>query len=445
MSSLFSGKPLTATSYVTTAQETPKWMQDAIYNQMQLAQQVSATPYQPYGLPTVAELSPFQQEAYRKVQGNVGAWQGDFNKVTQGFNQMASGNGTADQLRAAQQQYLRPDIANNALNAGQSALTQAAGYNAIGAAQPWMNQAGQATQQSIADRALNAANPYLQNAAQTSAQNIDQYMNPYNRNVTDEIARLGGRNLTENLLPGVSDSFIRAGQFGSNRMGEFGSRALRDTQEAVLGQQAQALQQGYGQSMTAAQGDLGRQAQLGQIAGGIAGSDLGRIQTAGTQFGNLGQIAGNLTSQQMQDFTNLGNTQSNIGYNQQGLGINAAAQVQNAQANDYARQIQALQGLQSAAQAGQGLRVNDAAALESAGAAMQGQQQSQLNAAYNQYMQGQNYNKDQLDWLNNQVRGIGKSVPTNTTVSETSSGGPNGYGQSGLQNLATAYSSYKGM
>ncbi len=443
--SLFSGKPLTATSYVTSSQETPKWMQDAIYNQTQLAQQAAATPYQPYSLPTVAELSPLQQEAYRKVQGNTGAWQGDFNKVTQGFDRMANGNGTADQLLSAQQQYLRPDISNSALNAGQSALGQAAGFNAVGAAQPFLDRAGQATQQSIADRALSAADPYLQNAAQTSVQNIDTYMNPYNRNVTDEIARLGGRNLTENLLPGVSDSFIRAGQFGSNRMGEFGSRALRDTQEAVLGQQAQALQQGYGTSLTAAQGDLGRQAQLGQIAGGIAGNDLGRIQTAGAQFGNLGQTAGNLTSQQMQNLTSLGNTQSNIGYNQQNLGLNAAAQVQGAQAGDYERQMQALQGLQGAAQAGQGLRVNDAAALESAGAAMQGQQQSQLDAAYNQYMQGQNYNRGQLDWLNNQIRGIAPIVPGSATRTETSSGGPNGYGQSGLQNLATAYSAYKGI
>ena len=33
----------------------------------------------------------------------------------------------------------------------------------------------------------------------------------------------------------MSDAFIRAGQFGSSRMGDFGSRAVRDeSQEAVI-------------------------------------------------------------------------------------------------------------------------------------------------------------------------------------------------------------------
>jgi hypothetical protein len=74
----------------------------------------------------------------------------------------------------------------------------------------------------------------MQQAAQTSAQDIGQFFNPYTESVTNQIAKLGARNLSENLLPAVSDSFIRAGQFGGTRMGEFGSRALRDTQESVL-------------------------------------------------------------------------------------------------------------------------------------------------------------------------------------------------------------------
>ena len=58
MASLFQGSPQTATSYTTQSSETPRWMQDAIYNQIQLATNVANTPYRPYELPTVAELSP---------------------------------------------------------------------------------------------------------------------------------------------------------------------------------------------------------------------------------------------------------------------------------------------------------------------------------------------------------------------------------------------------
>ena len=72
MGSLFQGTPQTATSYTTTNTETPKWLQDAIYNQIQMATNVANTPYQPYEGPTVAELSPLQQQAYQQVQANQG-------------------------------------------------------------------------------------------------------------------------------------------------------------------------------------------------------------------------------------------------------------------------------------------------------------------------------------------------------------------------------------
>lgn len=127
-------------------------------------------------------------------------------------------------------------------------------------------------------------------AGATSVGNISAYMNPYNQAVTDQIAKLGARNLTENLLPGVSDQFIRAGSFGGSRMGEFGNRALRDTQEAILGKQGEVLQQGYGQALTASQQDLARQqgalAQLAELAKteqGLRTSDVAQLQSIGAE------------------------------------------------------------------------------------------------------------------------------------------------------------------
>ena len=576
--SLFQGRPQTATSYVTSSAETPKWMQDAIYNQIQLATNVANRPYQPYSLPTVAELSPLQQQAYAQVQRNVGAWQPDMGFATSGMKGFAD-KGTADQLQAEQAKYLRQDLVGKNLDAGQqlfgrsagmdvvgagqpylqraaaqdvmgaaqpylqgaaaqdvmgaanpllsraaqmSALTNAqpllgksTALNAIGAAQPYLGQAGTTTAEALSERALAAANPYLQAAGQTSASQVGQYMSPYQQGVLDVIAKQGARNLSENLLPQVSDAFIKAGQFGSRRMGEFGSRALRDTQEAVLNAQAQAAQQGYGQSLSAAQADLARQAQLAGTVGSISGADLSRILQGGAQYGNLGQTAGQLTSQQaqnllaaaqatgqmttqeqqalanigqtagqltaqqagilsnigqtagqltgqqagilsnigqttgqltsqqMQNLANLGQMQTGAGQAQQQFGLTAAQQAQQAQAQDYARQMAALQNVANMAQQTQGLRTADVAALESAGQAQQAQMQAQLNASRQQFEAARDYPQQQLDWLSTQVRGMAPLSPPITTQMGQTSGAS--YSPSPLSQLATGLYTAKGL
>jgi hypothetical protein len=417
-------------------------MQDAIYNQIQWAQNVANTPYQDYQLPRVAELSPLQQQAYSQVQQQQGAWRPDLSYASSGMKDFAN-LGTADQLRAEQGKYLRQDLVGANLDRGQQLFGQASGMNVVGAAQPYLASAGQKTAEALSERAINTSDPYLQNAAQTSASQVGQYMSPYQQGVMDVIAKQGARNLTENLLPGVSDAFTKAGQFGSSRMGEFGSRALRDTQEAILDKQSLAAQQGYGQSLAAAQADLARQGQLASTAGSITGADLSRILQGGAQYGNLGQTAGQLTSQQMQNIANIGQLQTTAGQAQQQFGLTAAQQAQQAQAQDYARQMTALQNVADMAKQGQVMGTADNAALESAGRAQQEQMQSQLSAAYAQQMDAQNYPKQQLDWLSTQVRGMAPITPQTTTQSGTTTGAT--YSPSPLSQLATGLYTYKGL
>lgn len=476
MGSLFQGSPQTATSYATSSSETPKWMQDAIYNQIQVAQNIANAPYQSYDLPTVAELSPLQQQAYANVVANQGSWAPAMSKAQTGMEGFSS-KGTADQLRQEQGQYLRQDLVGKNLDAGQQLFGRAAGMDvvgaaqpylsragqmdAVGAAQPYLSQAGQTTAQSLAERALTAADPYLRASAQSAASRVGEYMSPYQTGVLDVIAKQGARNLTENVLPGVSDAFIKAGQFGSSRMGEFGSRAVRDTQEAILNAQAQAAQQGYGQALGAAQADLARQAQLAGTVGSISGADLSRILQGGAQYGNLGQTAGQLTSQQMQNLANLGQTsgqltgqqmqnlaalgqaQTSAGQAQQQFGLNAAQAAQAAQAQDYARQMSALQSMAAMAQQEQGMRAADVASLETAGAAQQAQQQRQLDAARAEFQAEQLYPRQQMDWLSTQIRGLAPITPQTTTQSQTTTGAT--YSPSPLSQLATGLYTYKGL
>ncbi len=549
MGSLFQGSPQTATSYATSSTETPKWMQDAIYNQIQVAQNIANKPYVGYDLPTVAELSPLQQKAYADIEKNQGFYQADLDKNQTSMYDFGS-KGTSADLQTAQNKYLQdpatalgqltkgqgyfdaagkldvmgagkyaldkamgmdvvgaaqPSLtqagvaAGNIMGAAQPYLSQAntAASNIYGSAQPYMTQAGSTTAQALSDRALNAANPYLTAAAQSSAQGVDQYMSPYQTGVMDAIAKQGARNLSENLLPGVSDAFIKAGQFGGSRMGEFGSRALRDTQEAVLNQQAQLANQGYGQALSASQADLARQAQLAGTVGSISGADLSRVLQGGAQYGNfaqtqgqltgqqasalanlgqtagqltaqqasaltnlgqttgqltsqqmqnmanIGQTQGQLTSQQMQNLANLGQIQTGAGQTQQQFGMNAAQATQAAQAQDYQRQMGALTNFANMQQQEQAMRSADVAALEGAGAAQQNQMQQQLNAAYQQDQAEKLYPKQQMDWLSTQIRGMAPITPQSTIQSGGSTGAT--YSPSTLSQLASAAYASKGL
>ena len=442
MASLFQGSPNTATSYTTSTTETPKWMQDAIYNQIQWATNVAQTPYQEYALDTVAPLSAMQQQAYQNVASDQNAWKPDMDYATSGMKGFST-KGTADDLKTAQNQYLRQGLVDQNLNAGQRYFNQAGQQNIMGAAQPYLTQAGATTAEALSDRALNAANPYLQAASQSSAANIDQYMNPYQQNAMDVIARQGARNLGENLLPQVSDSFIKAGQFGGTRMGEFGNRALRDTQEAILDKQATMANQGYAQALSTSSGDLARQAQLAGTVGSISGADLSRVLQGGAQYGTLGQTAGQLTGQQQQNLANLGQLQTTAGQAQQNFGLSAAQAAQQAQAQDYARQMQALSNVGTLATAANSLRASDVAALEAAGQAQQGQTQKVLSAAESEFQNAQLYPKKQLDWLSTQIRGLAPITPQTVSANKNSTG--ESYSASPLTQLASGAALYKGL
>lgn len=131
--------------------------------------------------------------------------------------------------------------------------------------------------------------PYLNTASKTIPQAIGDYMSPYQDDVVDRLAVLGQRNLTENLLPQVNSTFTGAGQFGSTRNADFNNRALRDANESILGQQAQALNQGYQQAGQTALQDLQRQAALGGLAQNYGYVDTGMLATAGQQKQGLAQ------------------------------------------------------------------------------------------------------------------------------------------------------------
>ena len=144
MATIFQGDPQKATSYTTSSTETPKWMQDAIYNQIQWATNAAQTPYQPYQLPTVAELSGLQQKAYEGVQQNVGAWQTPYEAARTGLAGMSQSNAgiSASTPYALQSQNLLGNINYNAApSAYQGYLNNALAMNPADAARVALSQA----------------------------------------------------------------------------------------------------------------------------------------------------------------------------------------------------------------------------------------------------------------------------------------------------------------
>lgn len=496
----------------TAATTLPEWMQQALFNTIQAGQMWASQPYQPYntqaaagGLDAARNMvggpGSMTQQAWQQAQASQGAWKPTMNAATQGMATLLQTPG-ATQSASPYMNQQNQMLGGMNYNAGVQSLSpfvqQSANYNpmvaslpymdaasaqatAAGAAQTapqlqqaqqgWLNQGlaqgapqqgADLTAQSAAERAMAYANPYMQSAGQTSVQNIDSYMNPYNRNVTDEIARLGTRNLSENLLPATSDAFVKAGSFGGTRMGEFGSRAVRDTQESILGQQAQALQQGYGQGMQASQADLARQAQLAGTAGQIAGADLSRMTQAGGQLATIGQqqqqmglgaTTANQAAQQadLQRMLQSGQLQANMGQtvgamanSQQDALLKGGSALAAAQQNaisqglagagqygqmgqlagnltqtDLARQQSGLGQMANFGQMGQQLGAADIGMLSGAGTQQDQHQQNLLNTAYNQWQQQQQFPQQNIGWM----AGLLSGTPTQNTVNTTANTG----------------------
>lgn len=523
MASLFQGSPQTATSYTTSTSETPKWMQDAIYNQIQVAQGIANAPYQPYSMPTVAPLTSLQEDAYSAAAeaAKQGAWKSALGVAQSGMQGLANAPGgvQAAQPYYNQQagtlgginyqkpsdvlgQYTQQAVGLSGISAANPYIQQGLAQSGISAASPYLNASSAMlggldygsiergiapyVQEAVNTNAYSAAMPFMAKSAQSSVSDIGSYMNPYTQNVTDQIAKLGARNLSENLLPGVSDAFVRAGQFGGSRMGEFGSRALRDTQEAILSQQGSALQQGYGQALNAAQADQARLAQLAGTAGSLTGAQqqalisggqaIGSARQAATQqalsgagqFANIGQQLAGMTQAQQNAYLQAAQQSGALTQAQQqalltaGQGLSQAQQqaiaAQQAGASQYgqmgtnlaqitgadlSRRQGALGQVAQLAQSGQQMTAADIAMLEAAGRSQQGQMQAELTAAQQQWQNEQLYPKQQMDWLSTQIRGMAPITPTTQTQSGTTTGAT--YSASPLSQLATGLAAGAGV
>lgn len=333
---LFQGQPPPSVTNATTSiQGMPDWYQDYTKGLIARANTIAAEPYTPYSGSRMAGLNERDRQAGQMVQGNVGSWQ----------------------------PYL--STASNLYG-------QAAGMSATGAASPYVNQAAQGN-------SMNAAQPYANAASQTWPQAMNQYMSPYTGAVVDEIARKGTQNLMENILPNVNNTFTGGGMFGSSRHADFTNRAIRDATTGIAGEQAKALESGYGTSANIFGNDASRQAGLAGTMGNLSANDLSRMLQAGTTLGQF-------TGQDRSALTDIGSRQASLGQLRSQLGA------------------------------------SDAASIAALGETERGLTQKMLDTQYQDFQNQKNYPWQQVANLSSIIRG--QQVPQSTTNATT---GPSNY------------------
>lgn len=469
-----------AVKALSTSTVVPDWYvnygMDILANQKALA----AQPFQAYtdasGQPIqrFAGFSPTQQAGFEATRQGANVFRPELNVASQqtqnvfgrsGFNaaqpflsQAASTSG----LTTAQPYFNRAEATSGAA-AAQPFLGQAAGMSGVTAAQPSLQQGAGYTTGALNTSGLSAAQPYLAQAGQSAA-DVSAYMNPYTQQVVNRIGELGTRALREQVLPGISDRMVAAGQFGGTRQAELTGRAIRDAVEGITAQQSAALQSGYGQAQQAAQADLARQAQLATTAGGLGTAQQQALLSAGQQMADIGQTYGNLTQAQQAALTNIGQTTGNLTQAQQQmlatLGMNAGNLTQQQQQilaqlgqtsgslynADTAAQQNAAQQMAAVAQQRQQQELAGAGALQQVGAQQQALDQQNLDFLRAEWERRQAYPQQQLANMQGALGAVAGAVPktveeygiTPNAVPTTSTGQTIASGLAGLGGLLSA-------
>lgn len=401
--------PDTSTQYVVQSQQLPAWYEQYLQSLAGRADVLSGAPYQAYGGQRTAALTPDQLAAYQSIRGMQGQQQPyidqasrytqegatmDPNAAAQPYYDYAGtriGAGADYNVYADADPYIQRGLAGSAAGAASPYLTNATGTDFYGQAaagdaawnqglqylaesgnrntaaiyNPFADEAQNYTrgaaqgdtlsmaqpyfQQAAGTSGLAAAQPYLTSASRSFTDAAGEYMNPYISGVTDRIADIGARNLSEKLLPQISDDLVRAGQYGSTAHRDLVGRALRDTQESVLGQQSEALERGYNTAAQTFGADAARQAGLAGTAGqlglgqgqlaldvgrsiaGTGASDLDRQLAAAGITSSIGSTAAGLSQADAARMASTGASMGELGLGRGQLGLSAAQSVADTQ------------------------------------------------------------------------------------------------------------------
>jgi hypothetical protein len=102
---------------------------------------------------------------------------------------------------------------------------------------------------------------------------IQQFMNPYIQNVTNEQARLANQNFQRNVLPALGGAFVGTGSLGSQRYASALGQTGADFQANLTGQQNKSLADAYSSALTGAYNQGNLLNNVAQTQGTLAGKE----------------------------------------------------------------------------------------------------------------------------------------------------------------------------
>jgi hypothetical protein len=183
----------------------------------------------------------------------------------------------------------------------------------VGNYKPDLNMANGALSSAInATNPLAAANPYLTNAANPTYNTVQNYMNPYTKDVVSQIGDLAQQNIMQNVAPQANAGIVGSGQFGSQRGAQALGQTLANYGQQTTAAQTGALQKGYSDAMANAQAQATLQAQIGQTAGNLASAGQQNLNNSAQIGGQLATTTQNLGLGDVNALDTLGTQQQQI-------------------------------------------------------------------------------------------------------------------------------------
>jgi len=466
------------------------------------AENAAQTPFQQYSTDPnafVAPLNTTQQAGISGANQYANAAQPYYQAATQQLG-AAQNAATPYYGQATQQVGQAQNVGNmlggaslGALAAGQAAadpLQQQASYGlgaAYGQAQPF-NQAASGRYQQAFGQGQNLtqgalggvqgayagaqpfqgiASQYLGAGAQAvnpgelGSNQINQYMSPFIGNVLQGTAGMLNQQ-NQQAMSGQTGNAIKQGAFGGDRAGIAAANLAQQQQLANAQTYSGILNQGYGQALSAAQGQqqlgLGAQQanraalqQASQQALGIGQQGFGQGMSAAQQQAALGQQLYGMGSGTGQNLASLGQQiygqgtgtaqqqaalgqqlfgqgvgtsqqLGNIGQQQFGQGMTTAQQNAALGAGIYGMGSQTAQGLANLGTGAQGAGLQGAQSQLAAGLGAQQTAQAGNTALYNQFLQQQSYPFQTAQFLANIAEGTGALSGSTTNTSQALGG-----------------------
>ncbi len=249
------GQTVVQPSTSTTVQDIPAWEQGYVTNLLGQAQTEAAQPYQQYPGQQIADFTPDQMQAFSNIEGA-----GNTNAAYQNaaFNTANTGANTA----------------NNIYGAGAGLL----------------------------NASTMAASPL----------GIQSYMSPYTNDVVQGLQNEANLNWNQNIMPGINNEFIHAGQGLSGRNAQVLGQAAGNFQTGLSSNIANALQSGYSTAGQQAATEAGILGSAGTGLGNLAATQAGTQLSAGTQLGALGAQQANTNLNQNQALQAVGQQQQQL-------------------------------------------------------------------------------------------------------------------------------------